>query len=354
MNLSEFYIDKCMDKILNNINKTNNGLIIASPSKKDPDYFYHWVRDSAITMKVIVNEYIRTNDNKYLEIILKYVNAEYELSRLIPLGGLGEPKFNVDKSCFNENWGRPQNDGPALRGIIMIKIAKLLKENYKFIVNNLILEIIEKDYNYVIRNLEIPCFDLWEEVNGFHFYTRLVTGKFIKEYNLYKHNNLDDINLKRIKELIKHHFTSEKIISSFDIYGNIYRYSDSSIFMGLNHIDYDNDILEHCHYYLIIKNIEELISNFNYKYKMRIDMIGRYIDDTYYNGHIWFICTISMISFYKFINRQSLKMELIIDEILNLDNNFNLSEQYDPKTKTLLSARNLTWNYSEIYFYLTM
>ena len=50
------------------------------------------------------------------------------------------------------------------------------------------MELIEKDYNYIIKNLETPCYDLWEEVNGFHFYTRLVIGKFIKEYNYFKYN----------------------------------------------------------------------------------------------------------------------------------------------------------------------
>ena len=58
MDLNEIYIKKCIDKILDNINETNNGLIVASPSTQNPDYYYHWVRDSALTMKVIVNEYI--------------------------------------------------------------------------------------------------------------------------------------------------------------------------------------------------------------------------------------------------------------------------------------------------------
>ena len=359
MDISEIYIKKCIDKILENISKTNNGLIIASPSRHNPDYFFHWIRDSAITMKAIINEYYKTNEKKYLEIILKYVNAEYELTKLIPMGGLGEPKFNLNKTCFNEQWGRPQNDGPALRGIIMIKIAKLLGKDYKYIVKNIILEIIENDYKYIIKNLETPCFDLWEEINGFHFYTRLVMAKFIKEYiifkqNIFKQDILNNKHFNRIKELIEHHFTSEKIISSFNIYGNIERYSDSSIFMGLNHIDYDNDILSHSNYYKIIKNTEELVSYFNNKYKMRKDMVGRYIDDSYYDGNIWIICTVSMICFYKFIKRESLKMELIIDEILHLNGDFNLNEQYNPKENYLLSASKLTWNYSEIYFYFNM
>ena len=305
-------------------------------------------------MKVIVNEYIRTKNSKYLDIILKYVNAEYELTRLIPMGGLGEPKFNMNKTCFNKNWGRPQNDGPALRGLIMIKIASILDNNYKFIVNNIILEIIEKDYNYTVNSLEIASYDLWEEIVGYHFYTRIVIAKFLKEYAYYKFNNLDNLHFLRTKELISYHLSDEKIVSSFDIYGNVLRYSDSSIFMALNHIDYDNDIFEFKHYSKIITNIEELVSYYNNKYKMKQDMVGRYIDDIYYEGHIWFICTVSMISFYKFIKRLSLKMELIIDEILNLSENFELNEQYNPINKTLISAKKLTWNYSEIYFYFNM
>ena len=37
-------------------------------------------------------------------------------------------KFNTNKneSIFNEIWGRPQNDGPALRGLTMLLIYKTL------------------------------------------------------------------------------------------------------------------------------------------------------------------------------------------------------------------------------------
>ena len=48
---------------------------------------------------------------------------EYEyVQDLDTLSGLGEPKINIDCTPFNGEWGRPQNDGPALRGIMMIKI----------------------------------------------------------------------------------------------------------------------------------------------------------------------------------------------------------------------------------------
>src|SRR5688500_16671266 len=33
----------------------------------------------------------------------------------LSLDFLGEPKFQADGSAFNDPWGRPQNDGPAIR-----------------------------------------------------------------------------------------------------------------------------------------------------------------------------------------------------------------------------------------------
>ena len=42
---------------------------------------------------------------------------------------LGEPKYNVNGTPFTGPWGRPQNDGPALRAITLIKFANhLIKE----------------------------------------------------------------------------------------------------------------------------------------------------------------------------------------------------------------------------------
>jgi hypothetical protein len=36
---------------------TATGVVIASPSQQDPNYFFHWVRDSALTMNQVMNLY---------------------------------------------------------------------------------------------------------------------------------------------------------------------------------------------------------------------------------------------------------------------------------------------------------
>lgn len=348
-------IDNCIKKILENINQTSNGTIIASPSKENPNYFYHWVRDSAIIMKVIIMEYEKTKELKYIDIMLKYIDCEYKLMKLFTLSGLGEPKFNTDLSCFNEMWWRPQNDGPVLRGIMLIKIANILKEKYSFIIDK-INTMIEENMKYTIDNLDNPSYDLWEEIYGYHFYTRIITAKFIKEYVNYKNKNINTFEpWRQIKEYISHHLSSEKVISSFNTYGSAIRYSDASIFMCLNHIDYDNDIFPHNNYKLIENNINELVNHFNKKFINNENMIGRYCNDKYFDGKIWIICTISLLSFYKF-NRFYLTEhieDIIFNKIKSLGN-FNLAEQYDPDEDKFYSAKQLTWNYSEIYFYLSI
>ena len=86
----------------------------------------------------------------------------------------------------------------------MLKIFNILKDDYPSIVNNLVVKIIQKDINYTIDSINNPSFDIWEEKWGYHFYTRLVQLKFIKDYSETK-NRFDkvfDIN-QSIYELYK-------------------------------------------------------------------------------------------------------------------------------------------------------
>jgi hypothetical protein len=67
------YIDKIMQRIIENTDTTSNvGMIIASPSN-DPPYKYHWIRDSALVMRPIIDMYIKTNDPIYFKHIINYL-----------------------------------------------------------------------------------------------------------------------------------------------------------------------------------------------------------------------------------------------------------------------------------------
>ena len=200
------YSSKILERIIENTNTTiHKGIIIASPSTIPP-YKYHWIRDSALVMRVFIDKYEQTKDPEYFEYIMNYIENETKVQDLNTLSGLGEPKINIDCTPFNGEWGRPQNDGPALRGIMMLKIIKLFKFNYDILINRLIIPIILKDLEYILDNNNKVSFDIWEEQIGWHFYTRLVQLKFIKdickELKLFKFTETKIDTIKSVEEKI--------------------------------------------------------------------------------------------------------------------------------------------------------
>ena len=83
-----------------------DGTVIASPSKAYPNYFYQWVRDAAITIQGVIDEYEKSEDLALRDIIDNYANVQAQIqgtfnpSGGFATGGLGEPKFMVDGTPF--------------------------------------------------------------------------------------------------------------------------------------------------------------------------------------------------------------------------------------------------------------
>lgn len=330
--------DVIVSKIFNNI--LNNSIILASPSKC-PNYRYHWIRDSALTIRTIINLYNKDKKPNYYYLLNNYIINEDKVQKY----HLGEPKFNTDLTKFSGEWGRPQNDGPALRGLNMLKLLHIFPSKEKQIN-----KIIERDLHYTIENLHNPCFDLWEEQYGYHLYTRLVQAKFLKEYC----QDFADTRIKEkyneLKTILGHHITKETIYSSFTSHGTILRQYDSSLLLGLNHIDYDEDIID-IHSDSLKNYVASIINIFKRKYNinniLQINFLGRYKEDRYYDGNPWIICTLSLFQYYTFIGDKH-DSEIIRFFIFCLYKKLNLSEQINSKTFQDISALNLTWNYSEL------
>ncbi len=158
------------------------GAVIASPSK-DHHYFYHWVRDAALVSRPLI-ESLETSQKEDYEVSLGILKQQFEFAQKIQQldnrsgkaleAGLGEPRFNVDGKVDNSEWGRPQNDGPALRALLFTKWFEHLHRNkqYEWVQKN--LSVLEHDLQFILEHWTEDCIDLWEEVRGKHFYTRLV------------------------------------------------------------------------------------------------------------------------------------------------------------------------------------
>lgn len=192
--------EHAFESVLNNVGHHggNNGLpvgvVIASPSKTAPNYYYQWTRDAAITMNSVVRRFHDQASEGFLnstlsDIILGYIETQGALQHVSnPSGhldwnkrdvsGLGEPKFETDGSAFTGHWGRPQNDGPALR---INTISNYIKtqvewnettsiEDYEHLYQAMILP----DIEYILQYWDQPSFDLWEELEGYHLFTSQV------------------------------------------------------------------------------------------------------------------------------------------------------------------------------------
>ncbi len=170
------------------------GAVMASPSRSNPDYYYHWIRDAALVMKEVYRvKPERTTQSMLTLLDYARFSRQNQLTQN-PSGGpadlgLGEPKFEINGAPYTAGWGRPQNDGPALRAFVLTRVAfDLLNEGKGNIVYQLLYRgeipattVIKADLEFVAHHWRDANFDLWEEIYGDHFYTRIVQYRALIE-----------------------------------------------------------------------------------------------------------------------------------------------------------------------------
>ncbi len=175
--------------MLNNVSRPEclPGCVVASPSKSNPNYFFHWTRDSALTMLTVLDLFDRSTDpreqTQYLQILKDYVLFSRKTQVTPgPVGGPGEVRFNVDGTADYSSWARPQNDGPALRTIALAKLAKILvgRGESDFVRIHMYAPqmpaytVMKTDLEYISHRWQEPSYDAWEELHGQHFFHRLM------------------------------------------------------------------------------------------------------------------------------------------------------------------------------------
>ncbi|SCV00933.1 LAME_0G12926g1_1 [Lachancea meyersii CBS 8951] len=378
------------DVNLNQLHKTDQvaeGAIIASPSKQSPDYFYHWIRDGAITANTVVNKLWDLTQGPQPSVnitlvgtVLKYLNNTYVLQRTDnPSGslnpdyrGLGEPKWMVDNQPFTGNWGRPQNDGPPLRVITTFNFLQVLQDldltieqaiklyqdatnsDLQLIFANekeLYDKIIKLDLEFVASNWQVDSFDLWEEVNGQHFFTTVSQLKAVKlgwNYLVHvqpdfddKSNSFAEVLQDKIQDILsflmegggflnanKNHIIETPTIlgkrSGLDIavlIGSILTHDDLYKSAGSDNVPFDvedSGILNSLHG--LAKQMEILYPVNHQRANLNLGVaLGRYPEDVYdglgtSEGNPWFLATSAAAEvFYKVIWRYyALEEDLVI------------------------------------------
>lgn len=187
------------------------GSVLASPVSADwdsePDYFFHWLRDSAIVMRTVAGlmadavdaaererwrghfkDFVRfslrlsrLDGAAFLETsrhrtatrrgFRRFLRPDREFRALIGNRLLGEPRFNPDGTIDVQRWSRPQYDGPALRALACLDY--LAAGNPP---NEDLVRLLRMDLDFTVRHADRKCIGPWEEPgqNAHHYYVALV------------------------------------------------------------------------------------------------------------------------------------------------------------------------------------
>ncbi|KAK2767019.1 glycoside hydrolase 15 protein [Arachnomyces sp. PD_36] len=308
--------------ILNNIGPdginawgASDGVVIASPSKSDPDYFFTWTRDAALTLRYIIDLWNGSGDDRsFQSVIDDYVSSQAIIQTIQnPSGslsngdGLGEAKYQVNFNAFTEPWGRPQHDGPALRAIALITYAQ---RSSIYTVRNILWPIIQNDLAYIALHWNETGFDLWEEVKGSSFFTAaaqyhaLVEGNWLAEaFGL-----TCDHCISQVPQMFcfLQSFWSEAdhyIVSNINTEWDTGRTGKdaNSILASLQLFDpgspcYDSTF-QPCSA-RALANHKAVVDSFRSLYPINANIpsdsgvaVGRYAEDVYMGGHPWYITT---------------------------------------------------------------
>lgn len=290
------------------------GTILASPSTHDPNYYYYWVRDGALVMQSVLD--LSNQGSKSARAAMETF-VRFSRDNQIRAGwNLGEPRFNVDGSVNTEPWGRPQNDGPALRALLFIRFAnQLLAEGRRdYVINELYGSklpadtVIKEDLEFTAHHWGEKCIDLWEEVWGYHFFTRAAQYMALKE-GADLADKLGDGGAATFyreqagfieKELSKH-WSEEKdyYLSTLEMNYNVDHPKpsqlDVSVLLAALAAEQESGILSLTNDRML-KTAIAVEASFKTIYGLNRDLstgtaIGRYPEDHYFGGNPWVLTT---------------------------------------------------------------
>jgi glucoamylase len=192
------------------------GAVVASPVlgnyDPDPDYFFHWFRDSAVVIDALRLLYAdrRIGDEALQHLrdftrfslavngldgraiaaeqgrrarvapeLLQYLREDHDLASVHGDAVVAETRVNPDGTLDVLRWARPQHDGPPLRALALLRWAAgghlgaaLLAE---------VTPLIRFDIDFTLRHWREPSYDIWEEELGHHYYTLRVAGAALAE-----------------------------------------------------------------------------------------------------------------------------------------------------------------------------
>lgn len=179
----------------------------------DPDYFFHWFRDSAVVIDALrvateqglvdpqtafarLEEFIhftlglnslngRTllRENAWRERVQpqfrQFLRPDAELATLSGQTVAADARVNADGTLDVSRWGRPQTDGPAARCLALMRWLPHIR-SWSSTLQRHAARLLEADIAFTLASALKPSVDIWEEETGQHYYTLLLHAEALR------------------------------------------------------------------------------------------------------------------------------------------------------------------------------
>ncbi|KAF9737510.1 glucoamylase P (glycosyl hydrolase family 15) [Paraphaeosphaeria minitans] len=318
-------------------------VLIASPSTENPNYYYTWTRDAALTLKMVVDEFLHGKGDLQ-PYIRSYVKAQAIVQTISnPSGalgsgrGLGEPKYYANLTRFNGDWGRPQRDGPALRATALITYSRYLLstgiDSDGTEAGN-IWPIIQNDLNYVAQYWNQTGFDLWEEVDGSSFFTTAAQYRALNEgaalgKQLQQEVSAYESQAPNVFCFLQTFWNGNYAVANINVKQSGFSRSGidantvlTSIAMFDPGASCDDTLFQPCSS-RALANLKQYIDAFRTIYTINQGVsrsgtgvaTGRYAEDVYFGGNPWYLTTLAVAEqLYDAIQQWSTVNTITIDD----------------------------------------
>jgi glucoamylase len=366
----------------------------------EPDYFFHWMRDSAIVVDALRILYEdadvridtlphfadfvrfslslrdldgrRLSDPAWRDAIAadfrQFVRTPEDLAAAHGEALAGETRVNPDGTLDICKWPRPQNDGPALRALALLhwqQAAALDKD-----LNAAVDALLRADLHFTQRHWSENCFDIWEEEKGLHYYTLRAAAAALEAGAGWLERQGDGVEAAAcradagsIARMLDGYWREDlQFYKSRVLESNAPSTKELDISVVFAAIHAGGAALSHSaldpRMHATLARLEEL---FDAEYAInrnrgvgRGPAMGRYAGDVYYSGGAYYFSTLAAAEFcFRAAARSPAAGTWLArgDAFLETVRAYtppsgDLSEQFDQQTGVQRSAQQLAWSYA--------
>jgi GH15 family glucan-1,4-alpha-glucosidase len=382
------------------------GSVVASPVPgaydPDPDYFFHWFRDSALVVDALrllcldggaaaaglrhhFADFVRFSlelesldgqqmirsagwRQSFAADYLQFVRGDEDLAAVRGEFVAADTRVNPDGSLDISRWARPQYDGPALRALCVLRWLRDVSLDPAS--TDAALDLLHHDLDFTLRHWADPCYDIWEEELGVHYYTLRVSAaamslgcRWLKQrgdrvaidYSAAAHAARARLNSywDESRGYLRSRFLSEGRSSTKQL--------DISVILAAIHTaDAGTPAIDEPQLLATFSKLEAL---FEQDYAINRDRprdqgvaMGRYHGDVYFSGGAYFFSTLGAAEFCfraaatapdprEFLARGDAFLETVRRFT---PANGDMSEQFDQTSGAARSAPQLAWSYAAL------